>query len=285
MANFVDNYCEFPAVLRRPMWRVWHKLLIRFDKDITVNFMNYGYAGLNGDKQIELENEDEKNRYCIQLYDHVVSSVKLENMKVLEIGSGRGGGAHYIARYYKPCQYTGVDISASVINFCNRFYSVPGLSFVEGRAEKIPFAAETFDAVVNVESARCYSSIKTFFREVYRIMSSDGHFLFADMIEKGQVDDIRQKLQYCGFNIYSEKEITKNVAKGLELDTKRREILIQKKIPAMLKKLFENFAGTKGTDRYESFINGKFEYWSFVLTKNQIIRNTGIDIIEGSEPS
>ncbi len=268
MTNIVDNYCEFPAVLRRPMWKVWHKLLIRFDKDITVNFMNYGYAGLNGDKLIELEKNDEINRFCIQLYDHVVSSVKLENKKVVEIGSGRGGGAHYIARYYKPQKYTGVDISTSVIKFCNQFYNVPGLSFVEGRAEKIPFDAETYDAVVNVESARCYSDIKIFFREVHRILDPDGHFLFADMIEKGEVEDIRKKLQSCGFTINSEKEITKNVAKGLELDTKRREMLIQKRIPGLLKKSFEKFAGTKGTERYESLNNGKFEYWSFVLTKN-----------------
>ena len=268
MTNFVDNYCEFPAVIRRPMWRIWHKLLIRFVKDNSVNFMNYGYTSLNGDKPIELEREDEKNRFCIQLYDHVVSSVKLENKKVLEIGSGRGGGAHYIARYYKPQKYTGVDISSSVIKYCNQCYNVPGLSFIQGRGEKIPFDVGTYDAVVNIESARCYSDLKTFFSEVHRILSPNGHFLFADMIEKKEVEDIRKKLLSCGFNINNEKEITKNVAKGLEMDTKRREILIQKKIPGMLKKLFTKFAGTKGTKRFDSFNNGKFEYWSFVLTKN-----------------
>ena len=268
MANFVDNYCEFPTALRRPMWRIWHNLILRFVKDSTVNFMNYGYAGLNGDKPIELEKGDEINRYCIQLYDHVVNSVKLEYKKLLEIGSGRGGGAHYIARYYKPTKYTGVDISPGVIKYCNEFYDVPGLSFVHGRAEKIPFEAETYDAVVNVESARCYTDLKVFFDEVHRILNPNGHFLFADMIEKREVEDIRSKLQACGFNIISSEEITKNVAKGLDLDTERREKLIQKKIPGMLQKSFEKFAGTKGSTRYDSFNNGKFEYWSFVLTKN-----------------
>jgi len=269
MINFVDNYCEFPAILRRPMWQVWHKLLIRFDKDITANFMNYGFAGLNGEKVVELEKSDEKNRFCIQLYDHVVNSVKIENQKVLEIGSGRGGGAHYIARYYKPKKYTGVDISTSVIKFCNQFYNVPGLSFVEGRAEKIPAETETYDAVVNVESARCYSDIKTFFNEVHRVLTPNGYFLFADMMENGMVNDIRKKLMNCGFEIHSEYNITKNVAKGLELDTQRREMLINKKVPGILRKFFLKFAGTKGTERFDSFNNGKFEYWSFVLKKNQ----------------
>jgi ubiquinone/menaquinone biosynthesis C-methylase UbiE len=268
MINIVDNYCAFPIVLRRPMWRVWHNLLIRYDKDVTVNFMNYGYAGLNGDKPVELNTEDEPNRYCIQLYDHVVNSVNIRNKKVLEVGSGRGGGAYYISRYYKPSKYTGIDISAGVIKFCNRHYNLPGLSFLEGRAEKIPVAESAYDAVVNVESARCYSDIETFFTEVHRILRHDGHFLFADMIEREDVRLIRDKLKKCGFSIQREKEITKNVARGLELDTRRREMLIEQKVPGVLKKSFERFAGTKGTKRYQSFNNGKFEYWSFVLTKN-----------------
>ncbi|UCG26961.1 MAG: class I SAM-dependent methyltransferase [Bacteroidales bacterium] len=266
MTNLVDSYCEVPALFRRPMWRIWHKLLIRFDKDSTVNFMNYGFAGLNGDKTVILEKNDERNRFCIQLYDHVVSSVNLANKRVLEIGSGRGGGAHYITRYYRPRTYTGVDISADVIKFCNRYYNVPGLSFVEGRAEKIPFNAGSYDAVVNVESARGYSNIVAFFREVYRILSPDGHFLFADVMGKGKVEEIRKKLQVCGFKIDKEKEITRQVARGLELDTKRREMMIQTKVPGILQKSFEKWAGTKGTDRFNSFGNGRFEYLSFVLS-------------------
>ena len=35
-----------------------------------------------------------------------------------------------------------------------------------------------------------------------------------------------------------------------------------------LQKSFGEFAGTKGTSRFDSFSNGKYEYWSFVLTKN-----------------
>lgn len=268
MRSFVVKYCEFPSTLRRPMWRIWHNLLIRFDKDISANFMNYGYAFLNGDQKVTLEQKDEVNRYCIQLYDHVVNRVNLENKKVLEVGSGRGGGADYITRYYKPLKYTAVDISSSVINFCNKFYNVEGLSFVEGRAEKLPVNGETFDAVVNVESARCYSNIETFFNEVYRVLNDDGYFLFADMIEKDGIGSIRDSLEKCGFSIRDESNITQNVAKGLALDTKRREKLIKKKIPGFLQKSFGEFAGTEGTKRFNSFNNGKFEYWSFVLTKN-----------------
>jgi SAM-dependent methyltransferase len=268
MSKFVDNYCEFPAAMRRPMWKIWHKLLLRFDKDSTVNFMNYGYAGINGDPVLKLEREDEHNRFCIQLYDHVVNQVELKDKKVVEIGSGRGGGANYISRYYKPQSYTGVDISPGVIEFCNSTYKVPGLSFKEGRAEKIPVEAETHDAVVNIESSRCYSNVMKFFSEVHRILNPGGHFLFADMIGKGDVDEVRQQLKSSGFSIISEKEITRNVARGLEMDTDRRASLIDRKVPGFLKKPFEAFAGTRGTARFDSFSNGRYEYWSFVLIKN-----------------
>lgn len=268
MGNFVDNYCEFPTILRRPMWQIWHKLLIRFDKDSTVNFMNYGYAGLNGDSKIKLSKRDEINRYCIQLYDSVVNHIKLTDKKIIEIGSGRGGGADYISRYYKPKVYTGIDISSGVINFCNKFYQVPGLSFLQGKAEKIPAPDSSYDALINIESARCYSNIESFFKEVHRVLIPKGFFLFADMIEKKDVLNIKNKLLKNGFQIQKEINITKNVALGLELDTKRRESLIQKKIPGSLQSSFASFAGTKGTQRFNSFINGKFEYWNFVLSKN-----------------
>ncbi len=269
MINVVDNYCEFPTVMRRPMWQIWHKLLIRFDKDSTVNFMNYGYHGLNGDPKLQLKEADETNRYCIQLYDQVVNSVDLKNKRVVEVGSGRGGGADYISRYYEPKSYTGVDISSGVIEFCNKNYNVPGLSFVQGRAEKIPLDSSCADALVNVESARCYSDITLFFDEVHRILKPGGKFCFADMIEKDDVQDIRDKLSDRGFLLLREKEITPNVAKGLELDSQRREGQIQNKIPGLLQKSFGKFAGVKGTKRFDSFSNGKFEYWSFVLEKTE----------------
>jgi glucosamine 6-phosphate synthetase-like amidotransferase/phosphosugar isomerase protein len=88
------------------------------------------------------------------------------------------------------------------------------------------------------------------------------------MIEKEDVDEIRDKLNTHGFNIKSETDITENVAKGLELDTTRRELQIHEKVPGMLKKHFKAFAGTKGTKRFDSFNNGKFEYRSFLITKN-----------------
>jgi ubiquinone/menaquinone biosynthesis C-methylase UbiE len=267
MSSIADLYAELPRPVRKPIWQIWHRVMIKYDKDVTANFMNYGYHGLNGDPRLELNAEDENDRYCIQLYDHVVNRGDLSDRDVLEVGSGRGGGASYLSRYYKPRSYTGLDISSSIIDFCNQYYDVPGLSFKKGIAEKLPYGPNSFDAVVNVESARCYSSLTVFFNEVNRVLRDNGQFLIADMIRPKNLSDFKSKLESCGFNIVHETDITSNVVEALDRDTERREYLIRKKVPGFLISHFDTFAGTKGTERYRSFTDGTYQYWSFVLKK------------------
>ena len=93
--------------------------------------MNYGYA--SKDLNLELKKEDTHNRYPIYLYHHVASQIDLNNKKVLEIGSCRGGGASYIARYMNPSQIICLDISSSAVKNCNDHYQqIDNLSFVVG---------------------------------------------------------------------------------------------------------------------------------------------------------
>jgi ubiquinone/menaquinone biosynthesis C-methylase UbiE len=263
----VENYCELPRMIRKPLWQIWHKLLIRYDEEGAVNFMNYGYNGLNGEKKIFLYEEDEMNRYCIQLYDRVVRNNELKDKNVLEVGSGRGGGASYIARYYYPNSYTGLDISDRLINFCNGYYETPGLNFTRGEAENQPFEEKAFDVVINVESARCYGNLNKFFREVNRVLKPGGYFLLADIIKNEEVLEMQDKLQKEGFSIISKTNITGNVINALSRDSHRRLKLISTLVPGLLRGAFKQFAGTEGTARYDSFVNGKYEYWVFTLNK------------------
>ncbi len=188
---------------------------------------------------------------------------------MLEVGSGRGGGGSYITRYLKPKKYIGMDISGGVVDFCNMKHSnVEGLSFVKGIAENPPFESHSFDAVVNVESARCYADIFGFFKQVHRILRPEGHFLFADMVKQGEISHIRDNLSKAGFKIIQERNITQNVVKALDLDHERRHTLVSNLIPKFFKGGFLQFAGAKGTERYNSFANGKMEYYVYLLAKN-----------------
>lgn len=268
MSRIVEKYAELPKLLRKPLWKWWHKKMNKYDKENIAKFMNYGFEYLSEDMRIQLKDQDETDRYCIQLYDHVVNKVDLKTKDVLEVGVGRGGGASYITRYFEPKSYTGMDISKSSIAFCNNHYeNIDGLTFKCGNAEKLPFEDNSFDFVVNIESARCYSNQVAFFNEVFRVLKSDGKMLLADMRYPTELENLRSMIKQSGFNTLRERNISQNVVSGLEKDSARRENLIDTKAPKFLRKSFKTFAGTLGTSRYNNFATGVFQYWSFILEK------------------
>jgi len=183
MRNLFEKYAELPKFLRRPLWRFLHNYLNKMDQQFDIHFMNYGYFD-ESISQLKLEPEDEPERYCINLYHQDVSDVEIQGKDILEVGCGRGGGASYISRYFKPKSYIGLDISKKGIKFCNDNYDIPNLSFIQGKAEELPFEDESFDAVVNVESSRCYSDMDGFLSEVHRVLRTGGNLLFSDIRTK-----------------------------------------------------------------------------------------------------
>lgn len=102
---------------------------------------------------LPLSESDEPNRYCIQLYHQTASQVDLTGKEVLEVSCGAGGGASYIARNLGPASYTGLDLNPASIDLCRAKHRLPGLQFVQGDAQNLPFPDESFDAVVNVEAS------------------------------------------------------------------------------------------------------------------------------------
>lgn len=268
MYRLVENYAELPKFIRKPLWRIWHNLIISWEKqNVVMRFMNYGYAPLNGDEpRLELLPVDESERFSIQLYDHGARQTTIQDKDVLEVGCGRGGGASYISRYMSPRSYTGVDLSTSGINFCNSFYRIPCLRFVRGDAEDLPIDSESKDVVLNVESSRCYGNIMRFFSEVRRVLRPDGTFVLVDVRWTPDVVNLREQLADSGFRIVREEDITPNVIHALELDADRRKRLIRQKVPKFLNKAFDEFAAVRGSARYDCFAEGRMQYWCFTLT-------------------
>lgn len=234
--------------------------------------MNYGYAPVadqiaDQTKKIDLEEADEDNRFFIQLYDQVASAVDLRDLEVLEVGSGRGGGADYINRYLKPGKMVGLDLSESAVLFCNTIYDNNGLSFKVGNAESLPFPDDSFDIVINVESSHCYGSMEAFLGEVKRVLREGGYFLFADFRRAESLDVLRENLKGSGLNLIKETDITPNIIEALQSDNERRSALIKEKVPKSLAGLFLQFAGVKGSKIYDRFCCGEAVYLNFVLQK------------------
>lgn len=241
---------------------------MRYDNGETTTHLNYGYVPAREDEvELPLLPSEEPHRNSIRLYHHVTRSCDLAGKRVLEVGCGRGGGAAFLTRFWKPAEYVGLDVDDGTTAFCNRIHKVPGLTFVTGDAEDLPFSDARFHAVVNVESARCYGRVERFFQEAFRVLEPGGWFLFADIFKRKDVEGARELLGGVGFMDITETDIRENVILAMEQDSGFRRRLIDARVPPFLRKAFYEFAGVEGSDRVAAFREGDFQYRSFIMQK------------------
>jgi SAM-dependent methyltransferase len=277
----------FPG-LKGVLWKQGYQSLSKFHKAKEWKFMNYGYCpGAENSCDLGLDETDETDRYCVHLYRHVTDPISLRNLNVLEVGSGRGGGAAFIKRHLMPKTVVGLDNSANAVAFCQQNYDINGLSFKVGDAESPPFADGSFDVVVNIESSHCYNSTEQFFKQAKRLLQDGGYLLFADFRAKSEVETLREEITKSGLHLIKETDITANVVEALRRDSSRKKAEINQKIAQALKldrthrhsgiktaihkqlvHLILEFSGTVGSRIYQGFQSGKTVYLSFILQKS-----------------
>ena len=256
---------SFPP-LRRLFWRYVYQRMARQFSQRELIFMNYGFDS-SETRELQLAEEDEPYRSVIALYHHVASATDLDGKELLEVGCGRGGGASYVARYLKPSQMTGVDISHNAVRFCSNRHPVDALTFQQGDAESLPFEDESFDAVLNVESSHCYGSIDRFIGEVSRVLRPGGEFLYADFRPAKETAAIRQRIVESRLTIEEEEDITSNVLKALESDSAAKEAWISELAGEGLQETLRTFAATEGTKLYRMFVEGDLVYFRYRARK------------------
>jgi len=259
-------FIGFSPSTKRWFWKKWYNVFADRAKNSDFKFMNYGFDE-NGFFP-DLKTEDKQERYPIQLYHHVASQTDLSGKVVLEVGSGRGGGASYVSRYLRPSSVLGVDISESAVELCNSIHAVDNLSFTVGDSEDLPFDAGSFDVVLNVESSHCYGSVDQFLKEVNRVLKPGGHFLWCDLRPPDNINDTYSRFEKAGFNIVQKRDITKNILSALSKMTASRKKAIRERVPGLFQKVFESYAGVEGSKVYDSFEDGSLVYISAALIKN-----------------
>jgi ubiquinone/menaquinone biosynthesis C-methylase UbiE len=227
--------------------------------------MNYGYH--DSSEEIELLDIDEINRYSIQLYHRLAKMVDIKGKDIVEIGSGRGGGIAYITKRFEPASALGIDLDAKAAKFGNAHYQIDGLTFKHGNAQHLDVADNSIDIIFNVESSHRYPNMQLFLNEVYRTLKPGGHFLFTDFRYKKDMEALIQLLAKYKFVKFDEQFINKEVVKALELDTIRREALVEKYAPIFLHKAFHDFAGNSGSPTFNNLISGEMIYFVFCFQK------------------
>lgn len=262
MSNFVWSVF-LAAQARAPQRLFWKKVYDYIAKEQPEAFalMNYGYA---------TSEHDDKHHEAMpkRLYHHVASAARLDETKLLlEVGSGRGGGLAHVKQSLSPRSAFGVELSPRAVALARKtFGHVSGLTFLQGDAENLPFGAESFDAVLNVESSHCYPSRARFYREVHRVLRPKGYFAYADFFSPEGASSARTLLQQARWSLIEEEDITENVLLALRLDEARKLALIAK-APTFLRGSFENFAATTQSDNYRVLASRQRRYLRFALQK------------------
>jgi SAM-dependent methyltransferase len=262
---FLDNLFAV-GWIRKGIWRAWYPFLTRRLRDDGVFFLNYAFEE-EPPMGIALPPTDEPNRACIQLYHHVASQVELRGKEVLEVSCGHGGGAAYVARTFQPRRYTALDLNPVAIGFCREHHRTDGLSFQQGDAEHLPFEANMFDAVINVEASHCYPDLARFLAEVARVLRPGGHFLYADFRFADSRAAWEQALASCPLKTERERTINAEVLRGMDRNSGRSLGLIERHLPKFLHGLGRDFAGVKGSRIYNALASGEVTYRSYCLGK------------------
>jgi SAM-dependent methyltransferase len=259
--------------IEKLLWRGFYELA-SFGRRDLVSTMNYGYAGAH--RALGLDGH--ADRYGLQLYAAALGEADLSDKDVLEVGCGRGGGASFVFSRLAPRSITGLDLAATAIERARASYARPGVEFVVGAADELPFPDASFDVLMSVESTHCYPDIPRFLAEAKRVLRPGGLFALADFrrIEataqstNGSNQDLaalRAQLNASGFRMLEEEDITSQVIRSLELNSPAVRARTERRVPRFLRKHALEFAAVEGSTIYRDFTERTLLYLRFVLQR------------------
>ena len=108
------------------------------------------------------------------------------NIKLLDLGSGYGGAARYLAKNF-GFQVTCLNLSKTQ-NERNRGFNKKQnldnlITVVEGNFEDIPFPEDSFDIVWSQDAIVHSANRELVVQEVVRVLNDSGEFIFTDLMQ------------------------------------------------------------------------------------------------------
>ncbi|CAM2189306.1 sarcosine/dimethylglycine N-methyltransferase [Paraburkholderia sacchari] len=110
------------------------------------------------------------------------------DMSVLDVGSGVGGPARFLAATW-GCRVTGIDLSEPFVDaaryLTQRTRQSEQVSFHTGSALDLPFDGNCFDAVLLQHVAMNIPERARLYREIRRVLKPGGRFATFDVVANG----------------------------------------------------------------------------------------------------
>src|SRR5687767_12629804 len=230
MIKFIIYTLKRFAWFKRLNAKVTYELLAKRVPAAEWQFMNYGYVPNPNEKPLVLA-EPHVQKYSLQMYHYLALKTQVEGKHVLEVGSGRGGGAKHIASALKPASYIGMDLAQNAVDLANKLHKVPNLKFIQGSAEEIPLPDNSIDVVLNVESCHAYGDVVKFISEVKRVLKPEGVFALVDFRDAEKMNILRDQLKASGLQWVEEENICSNVIQAIEAEDEVKKARIEKLFP------------------------------------------------------
>lgn len=122
-----------------------------------------------------------------------------EKSRVLDIASGNGASAVFLAKRFK-CEVVGIDLAKSMIrkaaDLAKTDLIADRVVFEIGDAEKLPFKNGAFDAIIS-ECALClFPSKKQALSEMHRVLKDRGKIAMSDVTLQQTTKNLRNKLLF-----------------------------------------------------------------------------------------
>lgn len=127
----------------------------------------------------------------------------LRGKNVLEVASGRGGGARYLAEVAGPRSYLGVDIEEDEVELCRQRQkdrALPSLAFDCVGAAQLEdrFAAASFDVVLCVQSINVFKEPGRFIQGAKHVLKPGGLLILCDLLSFKALQDTLRHIEESG---------------------------------------------------------------------------------------
>jgi len=150
------------------------------------------------------------------------------NQHLLEVASGSGGPALYLARKH-GCRVTGIDINEEGLNTARQAAqaaNLQGVQFQFADLDKgLPFESESFDAIECIDSANHFRDRLGWLKEWHRVLRKGRRILFTDpVVITGPIsNDELAARSSIGFFLFVPLEVTERLIGEAGFKLIRRE--------------------------------------------------------------
>ena len=134
-------------------------------------------------KAAEIYETDHAGVYnmCKKDYPDVLAELEKEPFDdLLDCGCGTAPMLTLLHKKYPEKNYTGIDLTPKMIEIA-KAKNMQGVKLVVGDCENLPFAENSFDAVICCQSFHHYPNVQAFFNSVYRVLRPNGRLILRDM--------------------------------------------------------------------------------------------------------